>query len=115
MLTMATWFSVNQCTFLPVLTWTTVVASLHVDHNIVGKIMVNVVLSEYYSSATIASLACSFGLIYKSVRNYEILQLEICSYKRVLVLSLAQHIFKTTVESKRGRLRDFVAVRNLQL
>ena len=37
-----------------------------------------------------------------------------CSYKLVVVLSLAQHISKTTVESKRGRLRDF-AVRNLQL
>ena len=46
--------------------------------------------------------------------DYEILPLEICDYKRVVVLSLSQHIPKTTVESKRGRLRDF-DVRNLQL
>ena len=46
--------------------------------------------------------------------DYEILPLEIYNYKLVVVLSLAQHISKTTVESKRGRLRDFT-VRNLQL
>ena len=37
--------------------------------------------------------------------NYEILSLEIYNYKLVVVLSLAQHTSKTTVEPKRGRLR----------
>ena len=46
--------------------------------------------------------------------EYGILPLEICSYKLVVVFSLAQHVFKTTVEPKRGQPRDFV-VRNLQL
>ena len=41
-----------------------------------------------------------------SMINYEILTaLEICNYKLVVVLSLAQHISKTTAEPKRGRLR----------
>ena len=50
----------------------------------------------------------------QSEDDYEILPLEIFNYKLVVVLFLAQHISKTTVEPKRGRLRDF-AVRNLQL
>ena len=37
---------------------------------------------------------------------YEILPIEIYNYKLVVVLSLAQHIFKTTVEPKWGRLLD---------
>ena len=41
--------------------------------------------------------------------DYEILPLEICNYKLVVVLSLVQHIFKTTVEPKRGRLRVCIA------
>ena len=50
----------------------------------------------------------------QSEDDYEILSSEIYNYKLVVVLSLAQHISKATVESKRGRLRDF-AVWNLQL
>ena len=46
--------------------------------------------------------------------SYEILPLEIFNYKLIVVLSLAQYITKTTVEPKRGPLRDF-AVGNLQL
>ena len=46
--------------------------------------------------------------------DYKILPLEICNYNLAVVLSLLQNISKTTVEPKRGRLRDF-AVTNLQL
>ena len=53
----------------------------------------------------------------QSEDDYEILPLEICKlvtryYKLIVVLSLAQHISKTTVESKRGRLR--ICSRRLQ-
>ena len=50
----------------------------------------------------------------QSEDDYKILPLQICNYKLVVLLSLAQHGSKTTVEPKRRRLRDF-AVRNLQL
>ena len=36
--------------------------------------------------------------------DYQILTLEICNYKLVVVLTLTQYISKTTVEAKRGRL-----------
>ena len=44
----------------------------------------------------------------QSEDDYEILPLEICNYKLVVVLSLAQHISKTTVEPKRGRLYEIL-------
>ena len=49
------------------------------------------------------------------LRNFrfdcEILPIEMCNSKLIVVLSLTQHISKTTVEPKRGRQNEFTALR----
>ena len=80
--------------------------------------IINEILSLEIYNSLLSSLLYNVHISKPTVElkedDYEILPSEIFNYKLLVVLSLAQHISKTTVEPKRGRLRDFT-VRNLQL